>query len=316
MHPVKLRLIIAALALLATAVLGFGFSSSQAPAVGSLPETLLSLPDGATFIGYVSVERLIKSPLFETLINEHGKDLDELAELIGLDARRDVREVAFFTVMEGSNVRKGAAVFAGSFDRSKIVALLQDQLFETLSHAGAEIFVAAGKDEENSRAVTFLTDQLAAVGDLGGVRLVVDTHKRTHSSVASSSEMLDLVGKARPGDSFWVAGSLESLLPQALVTLSPNLKLPIPRIRQILVSGNVQENISAMVRGETPDAQTATDVENLLRGVVALARLQSDLNPEIQKILESVQIASDQTAVTISLNVPFSLISLGLNLGH
>lgn len=275
-------------------------------------ELLRDLPEQATFVGYVDLQKLLQSAAIASLIDDHV--FDQLADGLGLNLRRDIQNVTFFATMKDGKLDQGAAVLRGRFDRARLLSILQSQLFKPQSHNGTEIYVSP-ESSGDLRAVALFDGQVAAVGDLGGVQAVVDARRLGNAGAGVNAALVGMIGYVRPQDSFWVAGSLESILPAALGAVSPLAKLPLPPLRSVLVSGNIQENLSAAIRAWTTDLAAARDLENLLRGLLLLGRLQGSGNPELKQLLEGIEVASDGDTVVLNVNLPFSvLMNLGVQL--
>ncbi|MGI8785788.1 MAG: hypothetical protein ACR2L2_19305, partial [Acidobacteriota bacterium] len=211
----------------------YGQQAAATPAPSQLSvELLRDLPAQATFVGYVDVQKLFQSPAVASLIDDHL--FDQLGDGLGLNLRRDIQHLTFFAAMKDGKLDQGAAVLRGRFDRARILTLLQTHLFKAQSHNGSEIYVSP-ESSGDLRAVAMFDEQVAVVGDLAGVQAVVDARRLGNAGAGANAALVAMIGYVRPQDSFWVTGSLESILPVALGAVSPLAKLPLPPLRSVLV---------------------------------------------------------------------------------
>jgi len=65
----------------------------------------------------------------------------------------------------------------------------------------------------------------------------------------------------------------------------------------------VNGGLQAVVKAEAKDEQAAANLRDIVRGFVALAKMQAGSKPSIQKMLPDVQLSGDGKEVAISFAV-------------
>jgi hypothetical protein len=65
----------------------------------------------------------------------------------------------------------------------------------------------------------------------------------------------------------------------------------------------VNGGLHAMVKAEAKDEQAADNLRDIVRGFVALAKMQAGNKPGVQKMLPDVQLSGDGKEVAISFEV-------------
>jgi hypothetical protein len=120
------------------------------------------------------------------------------------------------------------------------------------------------------------------------------------SNVQGNAELMRLVGEMS-GQSMWAVGRFDALSAQA--TLPAEVTERIPPISWFSASGRVNGGLSAVVKAEAKDEQAADNLRDIVRGFVALAKMQTSGKPGIQKMLPDVQLSGDGKDVAISFAV-------------
>jgi len=77
----------------------------------------------------------------------------------------------------------------------------------------------------------------------------------------------------------------------------------MPPITWFVASGRVNGGLEAMVKVEARDEQGAANMRDLIRGFVALARLQADSQPASRGVLPNFQLSGDGNEVALSFSV-------------
>jgi len=130
------------------------------------------------------------------------------------------------------------------------------------------------------------------------VRLAVD-HAGGNNLLANTELMRLVAGMS--GESMWAVGRFDALSAQA--TLPAEVSERIPPISWFSASGRVNGGLQAMVKAEAKDEQAAENLRDIIRGFVALAKMQAGNKPSIQKMLPDVQLSGDGKEVAISFAV-------------
>jgi hypothetical protein len=78
----------------------------------------------------------------------------------------------------------------------------------------------------------------------------------------------------------------------------------IPAIRWFSASGRVNGGVSGILRAETRDEVAGQNLRDVVQGFLALARLQAGSKPELQTLVNSLQISGAGKTVALSFAVP------------
>ena len=78
----------------------------------------------------------------------------------------------------------------------------------------------------------------------------------------------------------------------------------IPAITWFSVSGHVNGGIRGVIRAETRDDEAANNLRDVVRGFMALAKLQAGSKPELQGMLQSLELGGTGKTVALSFAVP------------
>src|SRR6185437_1782902 len=82
----------------------------------------------------------------------------------------------------------------------------------------------------------------------------------------------------------------------------------IPPITWVSVAGHVNDTVEGTVKAETRDQQSADNLRQVVQGLLALARMQVNAQPDLQGLLQSVQLSGNGRTVTLSFTVPSALL--------
>src|SRR5206468_1532962 len=84
----------------------------------------------------------------------------------------------------------------------------------------------------------------------------------------------------------------------------------LPPINWFSVSAQIRDGVDGVVRAETSTDEAAQNLRQVVQGFVALARMQTASKPEMQGLLDSLQISGSEKTVALSFSVPGRVIDL------
>src|SRR5438876_3176808 len=280
---------------------------------GNGPVELRYLPNTATVVGYVEVREIMASDLRRRLhqgiasqAQDDGKR--EFQELTGINFETDIeRIVGCFDSGQAAASNSGLVIARGLFDSVKIESLMRDHGAEVHDYKGKRLIAVQhfGQDDlknlpPNSRppddfALTFIEPGLAAFGSTALVQHAIDLHDSGGSSAATND---DLVARVRglEGGNAWVVGRMDVLRERA--KLPDIVANQIPPITWFSVRGQVDGGLRARVTAEARDDESANMLRDVVRGFLALAKLETSSKPEFQRFVQSLQLSG--TGKTVS----------------
>jgi len=287
------------------------------------PEELRYMPSTAAVVGYVEVREIMASDLRQRLHKIAGSPAQDeskrqFQELTGINFETDIeRIVACFdaTQVSAGNSGSGVALARGLFDPVKIEALMREhgavvqdykgkQLI-SVDHFGSGNFnsVTPGKIPagNTSMALTFIEPGLVAFGSTALVQHAIDLHSGGGESAATNEDILSHV-RALDGGNVWLIGRVDVL--RARAKLPDIVANQLPPITWFSFRGQVDGGLQARLSAEGRDDESANMLRDVIRGFLALARLQTSSKPEFQHFVQSLQLGGSGKTVSLSLDVP------------
>jgi hypothetical protein len=283
------------------------------------PEELQYVPKDATVVAFANVQEIMHSDLRQKLhraLPEKENGQAELQNLTGINLENDVFRVVaclYADAAPNGNVPGAGMVLArGNFDESKIEGLMRDHGAHVEDYKGTRLVVADVNDKGNGTphtfALTFVEPGLAALGTADVVRKAIDLHQNgantpaTVQSVTANDELMGLVRTLETGNNAWAVGRFDALTSHA--HLPENIAGQIPAITWFSVGTHINGGVRGTLRAETRDAEAANNLRDVVRGFLALGKLQAGSRPEIQAMMSSLQLGGQGTTVTLSFDVP------------
>src|SRR6202035_1954480 len=84
----------------------------------------------------------------------------------------------------------------------------------------------------------------------------------------------------------------------------------LPAITWFSATGMVNDGISGIVRAETRDDESANNLRDVVRGFLALGKLQATSRPELQALVQSLELGGSGKTVALSFSVPAAVFDL------
>src|SRR3989442_914090 len=84
----------------------------------------------------------------------------------------------------------------------------------------------------------------------------------------------------------------------------------LPAITWFSASGNINGGIRGVVRAEARDDEAANNLRDVVRGFLALAKMSSGSRPELQLMMQSLELGGTGKTVSLSFTVPSEVFDL------
>ena len=309
-----------------------GFPARAAAGRGG-PEELNFIPRDAAVIAYANVQEIMASELRQKLhhalpIEPNGQR--ELQNETGINLETDVDRIVACVRPDaaGTNVPGGAGMVLarGRFDEVKIESLMREHGAHVEDYGGKRLIVADGNSTDvyvadewrhvgHSLAVSFVEPGLAAFGSTPLVKTAVDLHRAGNNpqsgleSVTGNDELMNLVRSMdTSSQNAWAVGRFDAL--RAHARLPENVLSQIPAISWFAVSGHVNGGLRGTIRAEARDDEAANNLRDVVRGFLALAKLSTGSRPELQTMMQSLELAGAGKTVSLSFSVPAEVFDL------
>jgi len=286
------------------------------------PNELKYLPSTASVVGAVDVREIMASDLRQRLRQAVGGEAQDngrrqFQELTGINFETDIERIV--ACLDSAATRNNGMVVArGTFDDVKIEALMREHGAQVQDYRGKRLIIAPhfgdsdfDKFSNESRpsfpsppttlALTFMEPGLVVFGSSALVQHAIDLHATGGDSAATNEDLVAHVRELEGGNA-WVVGRFD--------VLRANAKLPeivanqLPPITWFGFRGHVDGGLEARVTAEARDDESANQLRDVVRGFLALAKLQTTSKPEFQHFVQSLQLGGTGKSVSLSLDVP------------
>jgi hypothetical protein len=267
------------------------------------PAELEYIPAEATALGYANVQEVMASELRQRLrkIEPETRDRDEFEAKTGVNIERDIDTVVGAMLPRaGGTGRDGRplVIARGRFDQVRIEGLAQEHGGQATDYQGVRVLTHARDGEP--MALAFLEPGVLAVGSAEGVRAAIDA-RRSGRSVLSNTEMMRLVNDLDASNA-WAVGRFDALASQA--DLPGGLQQQIPTLSWFSAAGHLNGGITGTLKAEAKDEEAAANLRDMLRGVVAMVKLQTGDNPQLKQMADSLQLGGEGRTVAVAFSVP------------
>jgi hypothetical protein len=292
-------------------------------AVGPLPPQALSLPAGTRFVMGLDVKRFVASPFYTRYSGvarsaNRPQAFAELEEKTGLNPERDVDQVyvAGGDIPTGPRANAGLVVVTGRFDRYKVAHAIETEKRGVTSKTVQGTTVYLFNEDRSGRgngAAAFLDDNTIVFGGQAAVEQTVAARARGDVPLRNNTALLSLIEGVKPGSTFWMVGdqTLLANMPKAIPGPGgpgTSQSLELPALKSLVVTGDLDPQISLDLTGETPDEASAKNLADVVRGFVALASLQANQKPEFKQLASAVSVTTEATRVHVAARFPYELL--------
>ncbi|MEI6669371.1 MAG: hypothetical protein WCP29_14560 [Acidobacteriota bacterium] len=292
-----------------------------APKTG--PAELSMVPEDAAVVAFANVKQVMSSDLRQRLRQFGGptdEGRNEIKAQTGIDIERDIEYVvAFMGPKQGDTAANanGVVLARGKFDQARLEAFAKEKGATVEDYKGKRLIKPGAHDTDRQDdqaekhaqafAVAFLEGGLVAIGGDAAVRRVIDGAASKAKSARDNAEMMKMVADQKDA-SFWAVGRFDAISSQA--KLPQEVTDRIPPINWFSASGHVNGGVQVMVKAETKSDEAATNLRDIVRGFVAMAKLQAGNRPEAQALWPSVEMGGTGKTVSLSFGVTTQLIDV------
>ncbi len=154
----------------------------------------------------------------------------------------------------------------------------------------------------SSFAVAFLKPGIIAVGSTPLVRGAIDQDATGGDNITLNDEVMTQVKAVDSGNNAWAIGRFDALQTQA--HLPPAVASQIPPITWFSIGTHINGGVRGTLTAQTRDVESANNLRDVVRGFLGLAKMQAGSKPEIQAMIQSLEVEGTGNAVTLSFTVP------------
>jgi hypothetical protein len=277
------------------------------------PQELQYIPRDSALIAYANVHEIMTSELRQKLrrvIPLHENGQREFQDRTGINIETDIDRVVACVKPDATNgdlPGSGMVLARGRFDEVKIESLMREHGGHVEDYHGKRIVVGGGGRHAGNFGIAFVEPGLVAVGTLPIVQTAIDLHQggdNPQTGVASATgneELMNLVRSLETGNA-WAVGRFDVLTARA--KLPEAVAERLPPITWFSASSHINGGLSGVVRAEARDEEAANNLRDVVRGFLALARLQAGSRPDVQAMIQSLELQGTGSTVALSFTVP------------
>jgi hypothetical protein len=283
---------------------------------GSGPSELAYVPDDARAVAFANVREVMDSELRSKLMTlrpdgpegdpDDQDQEDRLFAATGLDVERDVDSIVASLAGAGGNNSHPLLVARGRFNNGLIESAILDNAdgkrgrVETYKGTRMVVFT----EGRESLAVAFAEPGLLVLGSETGVHRALDA-KESGNNVTDNGELMKLVRESDDGNA-WAVARFDALTGRA--NLPEEIANQLPAISWFAASGHVNGGLRAVLRAETRDDAAAENLRQVIRGFMALAKLQGGQRAEFTELINSLELGGTGKTVSIGFAVDPAMI--------
>jgi hypothetical protein len=298
------------------------------------PIELAYVPSDTAVVAYADVRAIMDSELRQRLkiaVPTPGQGQAEFQAATGIDIERDIDYVVAAMVASSGQMspdKSGLIVARGRFDVVKLEGLAREhggtveeyrgKRFVSVTHsAQAPDTVPPATPEagpvlhehSGSMTIAFLEPGLVAVGESTAVKHAIDA-QMSAQSITSNNEMMELVSDIERTNNAWAVGRLDVLTSHA--QLPEQIANQVSAVKWFAAAGHVNGGFSGSIRAEARDDQAAENLRDVIRGVLALGRLQGQSDPRVNALSQSLELTGTGRTVSLSFTVPAELLDMAV----
>jgi hypothetical protein len=327
---------------LGTGMIAYYAGGFQPVSASAVANELRYVPADATLVAYADVRAIMDSDLRARLkaalpMPEEGQK--EFQEQTGIDIERDIDYVVA-ALSTGVDKTAPLVVARGRFNDTQLEGLIREHGGTVEEYKGKRL-VNAPKPEQlagieqapeapeapepdgsggmarmhrlhaakfhQNLVLAFLEPGLIAFGDATAVKTAIDAQLSAHS-ITSNSEMMDLVTDIGSLNNAWAVGRFDILASQA--KLPEQVTSRLPAVKWFAAAGHVNGGVSGSLRAEARDDQSAENLRDVVRGFLALARMQAQADPRTAALVESLQLTGSGKTVALAFTVPEEVLQM------
>ena len=302
---------------LCTGLVAFYSGGFQALSASTGPTELAYIPADAPVIAYADVRTIMDSELrqrLKSVVPMPEKGQEEFMAQTGIDIEHDIDYLigAMANSSAPDSPKSGLIVARGRFDIVRLEGLARDHGGSVEDYKGKRMVTSVPEATSHHPAMTiaFLEPGLVAVGESAAVKHAIDA-QMSATSITSNNEMMELVSDIERTNNAWAVGRLDVLTSQA--QLPDQIASQVGAVKWFAAAAHINGGLSGMVRAEARDDQSAENLRDVVRGVLALGRLQAQSDPKLSAVAQSLELTGTGKTVSLSFTVPAELLDMAMS---
>jgi hypothetical protein len=293
------------------------------------PDELKFVPGDAAIVAHANVREVMASEFRQTLRqilpdgDKHGQE--QFQNETGINVEEDIDSVTacmWPSAGGDGDDHTGFVMLRGRFDTARLEAKAREHKnvqIEEFHGARLLRLMHGGNTEESSpntpprdgqrhqrrtAVLAFVEPGLMMFGEEAPVKRALS---RSGESVLVNSEMMGMIAGVEGNANLWAVGRVEALAKNA--KLPEQLASQIPQVTWFSASSRINGGLSGELRAEARDDEAAKNLREVVQGFLALVKMQAGNKPEMQTMVQSLQLSGSGKSVALSFQVPAEFIN-------
>jgi hypothetical protein len=307
----------------------YGGLPTMASTLEAGPDELKFVPADAAIVAHANVREVMASEFRQTLRqilpdhDQHGQE--QFQAETGINVEEDIDSVTACMWPnaggDGDNAT-GFVMLRGRFDTARLEAKAREHKnvqIEEFHGARLLRLMHGGNTEESSpntpprdgqlhqrrtAVLAFVEPGLMMFGEEAPVKRALS---RSGESVLVNSEMMGMIAGVEGNANLWAVGRVEALAKNA--KLPEQLASQIPQVTWFSASSRINGGLTGELRAEARDDEAAKNLREVVQGFLALVKMQAGNKPEMQTLVQSLQLSGSGKSVALSFQVPAEFIN-------
>jgi hypothetical protein len=110
------------------------------------------------------------------------------------------------------------------------------------------------------------------------------------------------------GANAWAVGRFDAIAGKT--GLPTELQSQLPAITWFSAAGHINGGVSGSFKAEAKDEASAQNLRDVMRGFLAMAKMQAANKPAFQQLVDSLVLSGEGTTVALQFTVPTELLDL------
>ncbi len=276
----------------------------------SAPDELKYVPANASMVAYANVREVMASEfrhsLRQIMPHQGEEGQNKFEQETGIDVEQDIDHVVAYMTPEPKDGQKGPhasgmVMMRGRFDNGRLEAIARQHGAQSVDIGGVRVLRldADGKPEASRALLGFVEPGLIIFGEEDAVRRSLS---KADANVTTNAEVMAMIGDLDGEANMWAVGRVDALADSG--KLPEQVRAQIPPVKWFTASSRVNGGLTGTLRAEARDDTAAENLKQMVQGFVAMARLQAGNKPELQQMIQSLQVSGSGRTVALSFQVP------------
>lgn len=273
------------------------------------PDELQYVPAETAVVAYANVRQIMDSQFRERFrqFEPDTRERDEFQTKTGINIDHDINTVvaALTSIPEqGTQPQNSMLILArGRFEQSRLEALALEHGGQVEDYKGKRLLLHRTENGQADMAIGFLEADLVALGGYESIKRSIDANGG-RNIISTNAEIMRQIGELDAANA-WAVGRFDALANSPHVPAE--IQAHIPAIQWFSAATHINGGVSGVFKAEARDEESAKNMRDVLNGFLALAKMQSASRPELQTMVDSLQLSGEGKNVAVSFTLPSEL---------